>query len=132
MPNVPVPNATVLLVDDNAAFRDMTEMALSSLGYSVVTCSSPEEAIESAASSPDLQLLITDVIMAKMTGAQLAAEILRVRPEMKILFCSGYPAGALTRQGVDLTRGEFLMKPLSLAALSSKIQRMLSPSEAVS
>lgn len=124
--------ATMLLVDDNAAYRDMTEMALSSLGYSVATCSSPEAALESVTASPGLQLLITDVIMTKMNGVQLAAEVHRTRPEMKILFCSGYPAAALARQGLDLTRGEFLMKPISLAALSAKIEGLLSPTEAVS
>jgi len=120
----------MLLVDDNAAYREMTEMALCSLGYSVTTCSSPEVALESAATSPHLRLLITDVIMAKMNGVQLAAEIHRTRPEMKVLFCSGYPAAALARQGLDLTGGEFLMKPISLAALSAKIEGLLSPTAA--
>ena len=121
--------ATMLLVDDNAAYREMTEMALSSLGYSVQTCSSAEAALISATESPDLQLLITDVVMSKMNGIELAAEIQRIRPQMKVLFCSGYPAAALTRQGLDLTHGEFLMKPISLAALSTKIEGLLSPPE---
>lgn len=122
--------ATMLLVDDNAAYREMTELALSSLGYSVQPCSSAEAALASATEHPDLQLLITDVVMSKMNGVELAAEIHRVRPRMKVLFCSGYPAAALTRQGLDLTRGEFLMKPISLAALSSKIEGLLSPTGA--
>ena len=122
--------ATMLLVDDNAAYRDMTELALSSLGYSVQPCSSPEAALASATESPDLQLLITDVVMSKMNGVELAAEIHRIRPQMKVLFCSGYPAAALARQGLDLTRGEFLMKPITLAALSSKIQGLLASTEA--
>jgi YesN/AraC family two-component response regulator len=70
--------------------------------------------------------------MSKMDGVELAREIQRIRPEMKVLFCSGYPAAALARQGLDLTRGEFLMKPVSLAALSAKIQGLLSPTEAAS
>ena len=120
----------MLLVDDNAAYREMTEMALSSLGYSVQQCSSAEAALATASESPDLQLLITDVVMSKMNGVQLAAEIHRILPQVKVLFCSGYPAAALTRQGLDLTHGEFLMKPISLAALSSKIQGLLSRTEA--
>jgi CheY-like chemotaxis protein len=123
------PGATMLLVDDNAPYRQMTEMALSSLGYSVQPCSSAEAALASAAESPDLKLLITDVVMSKMNGVELAAEIRRIRPQMKVLFCSGYPAAALTRQGLDLSQGEFLMKPISLGALSSKIQGLLSPTE---
>ena len=127
-----VPGAAMLLVDDNAAYRDMTEMALSSLGYRVQPCSSPEAALASAAESPDLHLLITDVVMSKMNGVELAAEIQRIRPQMKVLFCSGYPAAALARQGIDLSRGEFLMKPVSLTALSAKIQALLAPMEAAS
>ena len=124
--------ATMLLVDDNAAYREMTEMALSSLGYSVQPCSSPEAALATATASPDLQLLITDVVMSKMNGVELAAEIHRIRPQTKVLFCSGYPAAALARQGLDLAGGEFLMKPISLAALSAKIQVLLSPTEGAS
>ena len=116
---------TILIVDDNAAFRDMTEMALSSLGYTVTTCSSSEVALHAAATTPELQLLITDVVMTKMNGVELAAEIHRIRPEMKVLFCSGYPAATLARQGLDLTGGDFLMKPASLASLASKVAALM-------
>ncbi len=119
------PNATILLVDDNCVYRDMTEMALTSLGYCVQPCSCPNEALERVASSPLLKLLITDVIMSKMNGVQLANEIRGRRPDIKVLFCSGYPAVALTRQGLDVTSGEFLMKPVSLSALSSKIELLI-------
>lgn len=120
-----VSGATMLLVDDNSVYRDMTEMALSSLGHAVQPCSSPNEALERATGNPLLKLLITDVIMAQMNGVQLAREIQQLRPDMKILFCSGYPAAALARQGLDVTFGEFLMKPVSLNALSSKIEILL-------
>ena len=120
------PAATMLLVDDNAAYRRTTEMALSTLGYSVQTCGSAAAALASATDSPALELLITDVVMSKMNGIALAAEIRLIRPQMKVLFCSGYPAAALRRQGLDVTHGEFLMKPISLAALSSKIDGLLS------
>ena len=125
-----VPGATILLVDDNAAFREMTEMALNSLGYSVQPCSSPDVALAAASGSPHLELLMTDVIMAKMNGIQLAAQIGRLCPKIKVLFCSGYPATALARQGLDLTAGEFLMKPISLRALTLKIQALLAQPEA--
>ena len=122
-----VPHPTVLLVDDNTAFREMTEMALSSLGYEVQPSSSADAALESVSRSSRFKLLITDVVMSKMNGVQLAAEIRRICPEIKVLFCSGYPATALARQGLDLSAGEFLMKPVSLAALSSKMGALLSP-----
>lgn len=116
-----VPGATVLLVDDNAAFRDMTGMALESLGYTVQPCGSPQAAVEHVNRSALFQVMITDVIMAKMNGVQLAAEVRRIRPDIKVIFCSGYPAKALSRQGIDCSSGEFLMKPTSITALGAKI-----------
>ena len=120
----------MLLVDDNVAFREMTEMALNSLGYSVQPCSSADVALATASGSPHLELLITDVIMAKMNGIELAAQIRQLCPGIKVLFCSGYPAAALARQGLELTAGEFLMKPISLGALTSKIEALLAPPRA--
>ena len=120
-----VPGATVLLVDDNTAFRDITEMALNSLGYSVQPSESAEAALARVSGSADFQLLITDVVMSTMNGIELAAAARRIRPRMKVLFCSGYPASALARQGLDLSGGEFLMKPVSLGALSSKMTALL-------
>lgn len=115
----------VLLVDDNEAVRDMTEMALSSLGYSVEPSDSPEAALATLSGSSEFQLLITDVVMSKMNGVELAAEVRRIRPSIKVLFCSGHPSSALVRQGLDLSIGDFLMKPISLSALSSKMTALL-------
>lgn len=126
-----VPGATILLVDDNAAYREMATMALSSVGHLVQPCSSPEAALVCAGGNPLWQLLVTDVVMAKMNGVQLAAEILRICPAIKVLFCSGHPATALARQGIDVSSGEFLMKPVSLRALSTKIGEMVGTSKAV-
>jgi YesN/AraC family two-component response regulator len=70
--------------------------------------------------------------MSKMNGVELAAEIRRIRPQVKVLFCSGYPAAALARQGLDLTPGEFLMKPVSLAALAAKLECLLSRDDTAS
>lgn len=118
----------MLLVDDNEPFREMTEMALTSLGYSVQTCSSPEAALARVGgSSTPFQILITDVVMAKMNGVELARQVRSIRPEIKVLFCSGYPEAALKRQGLDLQMGEFLLKPITLGTLSAKIDALLTP-----
>lgn len=124
-PATAVPGATVLLVDDNAAFRDITEMALTKLGYCVQPCGSPQAALATISANPQFELLITDVVMSKMNGVELAAQVQRTRPRMKVLFCSGYPASALARQGLDLSSGDFLMKPISMGALSSKMTALL-------
>ena len=130
LPPAAVPGRAMLLVDDNEAFREMTAMALGNLGYSVKTCASPEDAIASAADTPAFELLMTDVVMTRMNGIDLAAEIRRRVPNIKVLFCSGYPEAALARQGLDLGVGEFLMKPISLGMLSSTIRELLDPPSA--
>ena len=126
-----VPGATVLLVDDNTAFRDITEMALSSLGYLVQPSGSAQTALATVSGSSQFELLITDVMMSKMNGIELAAEVRLIRPRMKVLFCSGYPASALARQGLDLSSGDFLMKPISLGALSSMMSALVGQREAL-
>ena len=117
----------MLLVDDNAPFREMTEMALASLGYAVQTCSSPEAALARLGGSAPFELLITDVVMAKMNGVELARQVRSIRPDIKVLFCSGYPEAALKRQGLDLQMGEFLLKPITLGSLAAKIDALLTP-----
>ncbi|MBA2269153.1 MAG: response regulator [Chthoniobacterales bacterium] len=121
--NSAVPPATLLLVDDNTAFREMTAMALCSRGYDVEPCGSPEAALELASGSTQFQLLITDVVLGKTNGIEVAARIRAILPHVKVLFCSGYPETALARQGIDLGMGEFLMKPMSIDALCSMIEQ---------
>ncbi|MEP7015662.1 MAG: response regulator [Verrucomicrobiota bacterium] len=122
-----IPGAAMLLVDDNAAFREITALALGKLGFFVKAYSSGDAALESSSMDSRFQLLMTDVIMASMNGIELAERVRLFRPEVKVLFCSGYPRSALLRNGLDLGRGEFLMKPMSIDALSAKIQVLLGP-----
>lgn len=117
----------MLLVDDNAAFREITALALGKLGFFVKAYSSGDAALESSSMDSRFQLLMTDVIMASVNGIELAERVRLFRPEVKVLFCSGYPRSALLRNGLDLGRGEFLMKPMSIDALSAKIQVLLGP-----
>ncbi len=116
----------LLFVDDNKAFRDITAMALCSRGYDVESCGSAEAAVELASGS-QFQLLITDVVLGKTNGVELAARIREVLPDIKVLFCSGYPKTALVRQGLNLSMGGFLMKPMSIGALCAAIEQLLNP-----
>lgn len=122
-----VPPARLLLIDDNTAFREMTAMALGSRGYAVEQCDSPEAALELASGNTHFELLITDVVLGNTNGVEVAARIRAILPHIKLLFCSGYPAAALVRQGIDLGTSEFLMKPMSIGALCSAIEHLLNP-----
>ena len=123
---------TILLVDDNEAFREITAMGLRSRGYDAEVCASPEAALERASDGAPFQILMTDVVMANMTGVELATQIRRLLPHIQVLFCSGYPEAALAKQGLHISGGRFLMKPISLGALSSKIEELLTPLHAES
>ena len=115
----------ILLVDDNAAFRGVTAEALLNLGYSVETSSSLDEVLDSASRNSNARLLITDVVMGNINGLDIASQVRLVRPEIKVLFCSGYPRAALARRGLDIGPDEFLVKPMSLSTLSPKIAELM-------
>ena len=118
-------DAMILLVDDNAAFREVTAEALLNLGYSVEISSSLDEVLASASRNANAQLLITDVVMGNINGMDIAMQVRLVRPGIKVLFCSGYPRAALARRGLDFGADEFLLKPISLGTLAPKIAELV-------
>lgn len=117
---------TLLLVEDEAAILKSLERHLRSLGYTVLACATPEEALQQASDHPGaIPLLVTDVIMPGMSGRELSDQLLALRPNMKTLFMSGYTADVVVRHGVLDKDVEFLQKPVTITALSSKIRSML-------
>jgi CheY-like chemotaxis protein len=116
---------SILLVDDDAAIRDITAIALQTLGYSVEVCSSAVAALDLVRGAGRFDLLITDVVMAPVNGIELASRIRENRPNMKVLFCSGHPREGLARQGLHLGTDEFLMKPISIGRLSAMLEKLL-------
>jgi signal transduction histidine kinase len=119
---------TILVVDDDASLRDVTCEFLLGAGYSVISAESPEHAIQVAGShSGTLDLLLTDVIMPKTNGRELAAVLKETRPEMKVLYVSGYPEGAVPHiPGGILEAGlAFLQKPYTRKQIMGKIREIL-------
>jgi CheY-like chemotaxis protein len=115
---------TVLLCEDEQQIRDLVERMLKRQGYRVLTAAAPDEALAIALREP-FQLVLTDVVMPRMSGFELVRELAVVRPGIKWLFMSGYTDNQIMR-GRDLTEGvEFLQKPFSAAALSSTVRRVL-------
>ncbi len=119
-------NHTVLLVEDEAPLRKLVLAFLESNGYRVFEASNGREAIRLAENTPEaISLLMTDVIMPGMTGRELASRLAAQRPQMKILFMSGYTDDAIVHHGV-LERGmQFLQKPFTLEDLARKLQTIL-------
>jgi CheY-like chemotaxis protein len=118
---------TVLVVEDEEAVRDLVRQVLHSNGYTVLEASQGEEAIAICESHPGpIHIMLTDVVMPLMSGRQLADRVARLRPEMRTLFASGYPDGAITRHGVLTAGTAFLQKPFTPERLERMVREVLS------
>jgi DNA-binding NtrC family response regulator len=119
---------TILLVEDSKLLAKVTRDFLESDGYRVLVALSPKEAIQIAASSREsIDMLLTDVVLPGMNGRQLAEELLAKRPEMKVLYMSGYTNGILSEHSFRAAEVAFIEKPFSHQALSRKVRQTLKP-----
>ena len=117
---------TVLLVEDEEQVRLVASAILSRNGYKVLEASNGEEALLFLKdSSVEIDLLLTDVVMPHMSGRKLAEQVARLRPDLKLLFASGYTDDAIVRHGVLDAGVAFLQKPFTPHALLSKLREVL-------
>ncbi len=128
----PAGSETVLLVEDEAPVRKLAREFLESNGYTVLEAKDGVEAIQSAQQhSGPIHLMVTDVVMPKMSGHELAQQMASVRPEMKVLYISGYTGDALGQYGVPTQDSFFLQKPFSLDTLARKMRQFLKTGKGV-
>lgn len=121
-----VPGAgTILVVEDEEALLRLTKRLLEQLGYSVLAASTPKEALALAELHPQIDLLLTDVIMPNMNGKMLCELITKNRPNTKCLFMSGYTADIISRDGLLADGLDFLPKPFSINDLARKVAEVL-------
>jgi CheY-like chemotaxis protein len=117
---------TVLVVDDEAAVRSAVREILQPRGYIVLEAGSGEEALRICAGQQGpIHLLLTDVVMPGMSGPEVAQRLAHMRPEMRVLYMSGYSDDALIRRGVVEEGTAFLQKPFMPAALAHKVREVL-------
>jgi two-component system, cell cycle sensor histidine kinase and response regulator CckA len=118
---------TILLVEDEEAVRSFAARALRMRGYNVLEASGGEEALEivRAAQAP-IHLLVTDVVMPNMDGPTLVRNVKRIRPEMAVIFMSGYAEEAFRRNDENASDLHFLPKPFGLKQLAAKVKEVLS------
>jgi CheY-like chemotaxis protein len=118
---------TILLVEDEDAVRALVRNVLREKGYRVLEASRGEEALElSELYSGQIDLLVTDVVMPKMSGRELARRLVNLRPHIKVLYISGYADDVVWYQGGLDSGGAFLQKPFSPEALAGKVREVLS------
>jgi signal transduction histidine kinase/ActR/RegA family two-component response regulator len=116
----------ILFVEDEDSLRQAAVHALREQGYQVLDVRNGIEAVRLCRDlQEDLHLLITDVVMPQMDGRQLAAHISLLRPNIKILYVSGYAKGAILDKGSLEPNAEFLSKPFRLSELIQKVREVL-------
>jgi two-component system, cell cycle sensor histidine kinase and response regulator CckA len=116
----------VLVVDDEAAVRSAVREILQPTGYLVLEAASGEEALRICAGQEGpIRLLLTDVVMPRMSGPQLAQWVARMRPEMRVLYMSGYADDAMIRHEVVEQGVAFLQKPFMPDALAHRVREVL-------
>ena len=120
---------TVLVVEDEEIVRDLVCAVLEEEGYNVICAADGLEALEVAGNfDGNIHLLVTDVIMPHMNGPELATKLSELRPDMKVLYVSGYSDNDIGHHGVLDPRFELLQKPFSPQALARKIRDVIQES----
>jgi PAS domain S-box-containing protein len=117
---------TVLVVEDQDGIRDIVKESLRRSGYTVLIAEDGNQALEMASAYPDpIHLLVTDLVMPNIGGRELAERLTPLRPQMKVLFMSGYSEqSTLNIEETDLS-ATVLQKPFSLEALAQNVRRVL-------
>jgi two-component system cell cycle sensor histidine kinase/response regulator CckA len=113
---------TVLLVEDEPMVRSVAERALTRHGYTVITADNGEDALAVLGTGEPIDLLISDVVMPGMDGPTMVREARKSRPDLKILFMSGYAEEQL-RNSIDIENVNFLPKPFSVTELAEAARR---------
>jgi len=117
---------TILFVEDEQSVRELVRDYLTARGYEVLDAADGVEALEIAsAHKGKIQLLITDVVMPKVSGRELATRLAATRSDLKVLYISGYTDDSVFRHGVLEGGMAFLQKPFNLKALATKIREIL-------
>ncbi len=117
---------TVLVAEDEDAVRSLVRLALKRAGYTVLTAADGEDALAVAkAHDGKIDLLLTDVVMPRMGGPELAVRLRESRPDLPVIFMSGYAGDALTREGSLPSGSAFVQKPFTPSVLASTVRDVL-------
>ncbi len=120
---------TILVVEDDQNVRSLARKILERYGYTVLDARDPEDALEICRRhAGSIHLTVTDVVMPKMSGPELAEALHAIRPDLKILYMSGYAGAAIIKNGVLKPGTAFLQKPITPDTLARKVREVLDSS----
>jgi CheY-like chemotaxis protein len=123
---LPTGNERILFVDDDKSIIYVGRYRLERLGYQVETKNNPVEALELFRTNPDqFDLVITDMAMPQMTGVQMMKEMLKIRPDMPIILCTGFSEKIDEKKAKELGAAEYVDKPLDKHDFAFKIRNVL-------
>jgi CheY-like chemotaxis protein len=126
---LPTGNERILYVYDEVSIAQLGKLRLEGLGYSVQEATDPRKALEIFQANPyGFDLVITDMAMPDMTGDQLVSEILKIRPDMPIMLCTGYSENISEEKAYELGISAFVMKPINRAELAVRVRKVLDES----
>jgi CheY-like chemotaxis protein len=114
-----------MVVEDDDRVRNMSVAALRELGYTVMEAGRPADAIRMFEAGQNVDLLFTDVVMPEMSGRRLADQVLKFRPNLKVLFTTGYTRDAIVHNGVVDAGTHLLSKPFNMDELGAKVRAIL-------
>jgi PAS domain S-box-containing protein len=127
---LPCGSETVLVVEDDEEVRKVAVRILSGQGYKILEASQGVDAfLICAEHKGSIHLLVTDVVMPKMSGCELAERISSIRPEIKVLYMSGYTENTIVHHGVLEEGVNYIQKPFTMDALAGKVREVLDNKE---
>ena len=115
----------VLLVEDDERVRAFAEEALRDLGYVVVAADCAAEALAKIGQDPDVDLLLTDVVMPDLNGRELAEQVLKLKPGLPVLYMTGFTRNAVVHNGMLDAGVNFMAKPFTVDQLAAKVREAL-------
>lgn len=117
---------TILVVEDEAGIRALVRKILRRQGYTVLEAANGDEALQACAQQKGrIDLLVTDVMMPQMSGRELADKLISLRPDLRVLYVSGYTDDAMLQSGSFPAGTAFLQKPFTLGSLLGKVREVL-------
>ena len=125
LPKIQGKGETVLVVEDEPAVREFGTDVLAALGYRVLTANNGADALKRYADHPGIDLLVTDLVMPDMGGAELAKRFRATSPELRVLFTSGYTFDGLGKNDLVGPNAAFLSKPYGTAQLGAAVHELL-------
>ncbi len=124
--DLPLGNENILFVDDEAPIAKMGGKVLENLGYIVTTRTSSVEALELFRSKPQaFDLIVTDMTMPNMTGDKLAVELMKIRPDIPVVLCTGYSKKISEKNAAEIGIKAFVYKPIVKADLAKTVRKVL-------